>query len=105
MTSGSLRLKNPNLVWVMASSFSAILESANDSPIVAGLNATARPSMELALRKQRRDLSSGSFIVCSFALAGVVAQYPDGTSAYAMPVRFPSAISSVFRLDPSRLAL
>ena len=36
---------------------------------------------------------------------GVVAQYPDGTSAYAMPVRFPSATSNVLRFDPSRLAL
>src|SRR5580658_11270820 len=46
----------------MAFSFSAIPESANASPIVAGLNATDRPNIELALRKQRRDLSSGSFI-------------------------------------------
>jgi hypothetical protein len=38
------------------------LESANASPIVSGLNATARPNIELALRKQRRDLSSDSFI-------------------------------------------
>jgi transposase len=29
----------------------------------------------------------------------------DGTSAYAMPVRFPSAINNVLRFDPSRLAL
>jgi hypothetical protein len=40
----------------MVSSFSAILESADASPIVAGLNATATPNIELALRKQRRDL-------------------------------------------------
>ncbi len=35
----------------------------------------------------------------------LIAQYPDGTSAYAMPVRFPSATSNVLRFDPSRLAL
>jgi hypothetical protein len=29
----------------------------------------------------------------------------DGTSASAMPVRFPSAKSNVLRFDPSRLAL
>src|SRR5581483_11750584 len=29
----------------------------------------------------------------------------DGTSANAMPVRFPSANSNVFQFDPSRLAL
>src|SRR3984893_17955858 len=52
----------------MVSSFEVVLEleSANASPIVAGLNATARPTIELALRKQRRDLSSGCFILCSF---------------------------------------
>src|ERR1700685_569672 len=50
----------------MVYSFPAILESANASPIVAGLNAAARPNIELALRKQRRDLPSGSFIGCSF---------------------------------------
>ena len=33
------------------------------------------------------------------------ARSPDGTSAYAMPVRFPSANSNVLRFDPSRLAL
>jgi hypothetical protein len=37
-------------------------ESAHASPIVAGLNAAARPNIELALRKRRRDLSSGSFM-------------------------------------------
>jgi hypothetical protein len=35
----------------------------------------------------------------------VVAQFIDGTSAYAMPVRFPSVNSNVLRFDPSRLAL
>src|SRR5208282_7723 len=50
----------------MLFSFLAILESANASPIVAGPNAAARPNIELALRKPRRDLSSGSFIGCSF---------------------------------------
>src|ERR1700722_9380661 len=53
----------------MAVSFRAVLdfESANTPPIFAGLNATARPNIELALRKPRRDLSSGSFIGCSFS--------------------------------------
>jgi len=41
-------------------------ESASASPIDAGLNATARPNIELALRKHPRDLSSGCFIVCFF---------------------------------------
>ena len=41
-------------------------ESANASAIVAGLNATARPNIELALRRQRRDLPSGSSIGFSF---------------------------------------
>jgi hypothetical protein len=50
----------------MVSSFPAILESANASPIIAGLSAAARPNVELALRKRRRDLSSGSFIGYSF---------------------------------------
>jgi hypothetical protein len=41
----------------VVSFFLAILESANAAPIVAGLNVTAKPNMELALRKRRRDLS------------------------------------------------
>jgi hypothetical protein len=32
------------------------LESANPLPIVLGLNAIARPYIELSLRKRRRDL-------------------------------------------------
>src|SRR5271170_721392 len=52
----------------MVSSFWVVLhcESANASPVVLGRNATARPNMELALRKRRRDLSPGCFIGCSF---------------------------------------
>src|SRR5580693_7721620 len=41
-------------------------ESANASPLVLGPNAAARPAMELALRKRRRNLSSGGFIMSSF---------------------------------------
>src|SRR5438034_10312685 len=55
------------LVWVMVSSFGVVLdcESANASPMVPGLNATARPNTELALRKRRGDASSGRFVVSS----------------------------------------
>src|SRR6266699_6695561 len=54
--------------WVIVFSFRVVLdfESANASPIVAGLNATVRPDVELALRKHPRDLSSGCFMVCVF---------------------------------------
>src|SRR5882762_282064 len=56
------------LGWVIAFSYCVVLdfESAIASPIVAGLNATARPNIELALRKQPHDLSSGCFMVCPF---------------------------------------
>src|ERR1700679_2737931 len=56
------------MVCLMGCSFLAALdfEFANASPIVAGLNATARLNIELTLRKQRRDLSPASFIGCSF---------------------------------------
>jgi hypothetical protein len=40
-------------------------EFANASTIVFGLNAAARPNIELAFRKRRRDLSSVCFIVSS----------------------------------------
>jgi hypothetical protein len=55
------------LVWVVVSSFEVIVdfESANTSPITAGLNAIASPNVELALRKPRRELSSGCFTVFS----------------------------------------
>jgi hypothetical protein len=53
-------------------------ESANAPLIVAGLNTTARPNIELALSKLRRDLSSGSFIGCSFR---VVLRFFHGVSS------------------------
>src|SRR6266576_1518118 len=56
------------LGWVIAFSYCVVLdfESAIASPIVAGRNATARPNIELALRMQPHDLSSGCFVVCPF---------------------------------------
>ena len=58
------------------SSFLVVLdfESANVSPIVPGLNATAKPKTELALRKPRRDFSFDCFIVGSIGAVGCMVQ-------------------------------
>jgi hypothetical protein len=53
----------------MISSFGVLdIEAANISLIAPGFNTLTRPNMELALKKQRRDLSFGCFIACSFRM-------------------------------------
>jgi len=54
----------------MVLSFSVVLDvkSANASPIVPGLNATAAPNAELALRNRRRELPYSRVMVSSFDL-------------------------------------
>ena len=54
------------LAWLIGLSLFSDFKSANPSPTAAGANATARPNIELAFRKARRDLSPGCSIVCSF---------------------------------------
>jgi hypothetical protein len=54
---------------MLSSSLILDFEAAKASIIVPGLNAAARPNIEPALRKRRRDPSSGSFIMCSFRVA------------------------------------
>lgn len=55
--------------------------------------------------KQTIQFRSAAEMFHSFGMRQVQNCSANGISAYAMPVRFPSANSSVLRLDPSRLAL
>src|ERR1700722_7457205 len=71
-----------------------------------GLSTSSMGALSVAEKRDFTSVLSFRFVSSETPIAREVPpRSADGTSAYAMPVRFPSANSNVRRFDPSRLAL